>query len=529
MLAINGLTIAYGPVQVVHGVTMKVEEGQIVALIGPNGAGKSSVLRAVSGLIRPKGGDISFLGVSLVGVPPHEIANAGIAHVMEGRHLFGGLSVEDNLILAGSRDDKSSAGNLESIYQRWPRLRERREQLAGTLSGGEQQMLAIGRALMMRPRLLILDEPSWGLAPRIVRDLMETFSKLRREGVTILLCEQMAKLALKVCDYAYVMTGGQIMLQGTSAELLADPELRATYLGGEVGEASRAARDAGMVRTAEGGGAVQTASGLPSTEYRGGPRPAAPILIERSEREKARAERARGQMTRTGGLSDLTVKPIPSSQDTLRDNRYAASESRRQGRIRDFEANKRRTNVEEELTTIRKEIAKLGTAPGLEYREETQPMHQVTSGGPDRSGLEAIRRQRQVAQRGAPPEEPGAGQSGSASSKWASKERARREREAQNRRNRSLEEADPEHLSDRARQKARPGKRSEDVSGVAKDRTRAESLRRTQQSSRMAEQMAAVRVTPQPKRETPDRKLKELGRRQKQSRGSGGSNAGKSI
>jgi len=196
VLTINGLTIAYGPIQVVHGVTMNVEEGQIVALIGPNGAGKSSVLRAVSGLIRPKAGDITFLGANIVGVPPHEIAIAGVAHVMEGRHLFGGLSVEDNLILAGSRDDKSSAGNLEGVYQRWPRLRERREQLAGTLSGGEQQMLAIGRALVTRPRLLILDEPSWGLAPRIVRELMDTFVKLCREGVTILLCEQMANLAL---------------------------------------------------------------------------------------------------------------------------------------------------------------------------------------------------------------------------------------------------------------------------------------------------------------------------------------------
>ncbi|MEJ2719105.1 MAG: ATP-binding cassette domain-containing protein, partial [Deltaproteobacteria bacterium] len=136
MFEINGLSISYGSVEVVHGVSMRVDEGQIVALIGPNGAGKSSVLKAVSGLIRPTAGEILFLGTNLIGVPPHEIAAAGVAHVMEGRHLFGGLSVEDNLLLAGSNDEKASAGNIEAVYQRWPRLRERSEQLAGTLSGG---------------------------------------------------------------------------------------------------------------------------------------------------------------------------------------------------------------------------------------------------------------------------------------------------------------------------------------------------------------------------------------------------------
>lgn len=234
MLDINGLSICYGSVEVVHGVAMHIEQGKIVALIGPNGAGKSSVLRAVSGLIHPTSGDIVFLGASLIGMPPHEIAATGIAHVMEGRHLFGGLTVEDNLLLGGSSDVSASAGSMEDLFQRWPILGERCHQLAGTLSGGEQQLLAIGRALIPRPRLLMLDEPSWGLAPKIVRQLMQTITELRSEGMTILLVEQMAKIALKICDYGYVMSNGRIVLEGSSQELLSNPELHASYLGGEV-------------------------------------------------------------------------------------------------------------------------------------------------------------------------------------------------------------------------------------------------------------------------------------------------------
>lgn len=523
MLAINGLTIAYGPVQVVQGVTVTVDEGQIVALIGPNGAGKSSVLRAVSGLIRPKAGDITFLGVPIVGVPPHEIANAGVAHVMEGRHLFGGLSVEDNLVLAGSRDDKSSAGNLEAVYQRWPRLRERREQLAGTLSGGEQQMLAIGRALMMRPRLLILDEPSWGLAPRVVRDLMETFSKLRREGVTILLCEQMANLALKVCDYAYVMTGGRVALQGTSGDLLRDPALQATYLGGEVGEGSRAVRELSTGAKADRRGEPERTV-LSSKGRRRDPITAVSAEIDRSEREKARAERALRQLSQTGGLGDLGGKPRPPSEANLRRTRYAASEGRREMRAREFEANKRRSNLEEEVTTIRKEIVKLGTARVSEEPGESQSQDRLPSVGRERSGLESIRREKQAMRR-----EPLAGemaadarQSRRALSKWAIKERARRECEAENRRDRNLEEADPEHRTDRARQRSSGEKRSDAHVRPVGDRAGSETLRRTRQARRVTDQTAA-RTTPQQKRETPDRKLKELVRRQKQSRGPGGS------
>ena len=237
MLEISGLSIKYGAVEVVHGVSMRIEEGQIVALIGPNGAGKSSVLRAVSGIKRPSSGNITFLGASIVGGLPHKIVAAGISHVMEGRHLFSGLSVEDNLLLAASSVEGGSGGSLEEVYRRWPILKERTKQLAGNMSGGEQQMLAIARALMTRPRLVILDEPSWGLAPRVVRELMHTITQLRSEGITIFLCEQMANLALKICDYGYVMSNGRVVMEGSAEELLSNPDLQATYLGGEVGEA----------------------------------------------------------------------------------------------------------------------------------------------------------------------------------------------------------------------------------------------------------------------------------------------------
>lgn len=234
MLDVNGLSISYNSVEVVHEVTLHIEEGRIVALIGANGAGKSSVLRAVSGLIRPSRGDIVFQGVSLVGVPPHDIAAAGIGHVMEGRHLFGGLSVEDNLLLATAGKAGGLTGNMEAVFKRWPILSERRHQPAGILSGGEQQLLAIGRALMGRPRMLMLDEPSWGLAPKVVRALMETIQQLRAEGMTILLVEQMAKIALKICDSGYAMSNGRVILEGTGQELLDHPELHSSYLGGDV-------------------------------------------------------------------------------------------------------------------------------------------------------------------------------------------------------------------------------------------------------------------------------------------------------
>jgi lactate racemase len=280
MLEVSNIRISYGAIEVVHGVSLRVDEGRIVALIGPNGAGKSSVLEAVSGLIRPTAGDIVFLGTSLIGVPPHEVASSGVGHVMEGRHLFGGLTVEDNLLLASSNDENSADGNIESVYQRWPRLRERKDQVAGTLSGGEQQMAAIGRALMRRPRLLMLDEPSWGLAPLVVRDLMKTLTQLRDEGMTILLVEQMANLALGICDYAYVMTVGRVALQGEPRELAANPQLQATYLGGAVGPESRQ-REATVHQALASGPKILTSQ---STGY-----PCEPI---ESERRTPAAERA---------------------------------------------------------------------------------------------------------------------------------------------------------------------------------------------------------------------------------------------
>jgi branched-chain amino acid transport system ATP-binding protein len=235
ILAINGISVCYNSVEVVHGVTIEVKERTIIAFIGPNGAGKSSVLRAVSGLVRPSGGEILFCGRSLVGLPPHEIAGAGIGHVMEDRHLFGSLTVEDNLMLAIQGKRTASGNSIETVFQRWPILATHRHQVAGSLSGGEQQILAIARTLMLRPRLLLLDEPSWGLAPRLVRDLMQTIRQLCSEGMTILLVEQMAKIALNVCHYGYLMSNGKIVMEGEAHDLLANPDLQASYLGGKVG------------------------------------------------------------------------------------------------------------------------------------------------------------------------------------------------------------------------------------------------------------------------------------------------------
>lgn len=524
MLTINGLSIAYGPIQVVHGVTMNVEEGQIVALIGPNGAGKSSVLRAVSGLIRPKAGDITFLGANIVGVPPHEIAIAGVAHVMEGRHLFGGLSVEDNLILAGSRDDKSSAGNLEGVYQRWPRLRERREQLAGTLSGGEQQMLAIGRALVTRPRLLILDEPSWGLAPRIVRELMDTFVKLCREGVTILLCEQMANLALKVCDYAYVMTGGRVALEGSSQDLLANPELQATYLGGEIGEASTIPPEPRPLGLAETKPAERKPVSLPETGLKPVPTASPKTEIDRAEKEAGRRERAHRLLAETGGLGGLAAKPgVPTGAERSQ-NRHSARERRRQMRTREFKADERRAGVEQELMTIRKEIGKLGDVRIPAETGGAPVPDKVKSRGPDRKALEVIRQERQVAKPDSSQEATSAkaGRPENDRSGWAALERARREREAVRRREPALQEADPEHQADLERQKGGAGGSTKGDRGPGKDRGRLDEQRRRRQAARQADQ-AAVKPVGKPFPDKPDHKLKEMQRRQKQARGPGGS------
>ncbi len=232
LLEVQGLKIHYGGIQAVRGIDLKVEEGELVCLIGANGAGKSSTLKGIVGLL-PHGGQVHYAGASLKGRPTHAIAAAGLALVPEGRGIFARLTVAENLAMGAylRRDAAAVRGDGERIYETFPRLAERRGQLAGLLSGGEQQMLAIGRALMGRPRLLLLDEPSMGLAPLMVQKIYETIQAVAREGMTILLVEQNAHLALQVSSRGYVMESGAITLAGPSAELAADPQVRAAYLG----------------------------------------------------------------------------------------------------------------------------------------------------------------------------------------------------------------------------------------------------------------------------------------------------------
>jgi branched-chain amino acid transport system ATP-binding protein len=232
LLRVQGLKVAYGGIQAVRGIDFEVAEGELVCLIGANGAGKSSTLKGVMGLAHPKG-EVLFNGERLHKLPTHAIAARGLALVPEGRGIFGRLTVSENLDMgAFTRRDKAGIkADLARVYGLFPRLEERREQLAGTLSGGEQQMLAIGRALMGRPRLLLLDEPSMGLAPLMVRKIYETVAAIAQEGVTILLVEQNANLALQVSQRAYVMESGAITLAGPSVQLSADPKVRSAYLG----------------------------------------------------------------------------------------------------------------------------------------------------------------------------------------------------------------------------------------------------------------------------------------------------------
>ncbi len=232
LLEVKDLKIHYGGIQAVRGIDLKVEEGELVCLIGANGAGKSSTLKGIVGLL-PHGGQVHYAGASLKGRPTHAIAAAGLALVPEGRGIFARLTVAENLAMGAylRRDAAAVRGDGERIYETFPRLAERRGQLAGLLSGGEQQMLAIGRALMGRPRLLLLDEPSMGLAPLMVQKIYETIQAVAREGMTILLVEQNAHLALQVSSRGYVMESGAITLAGPSAELAADPQVRAAYLG----------------------------------------------------------------------------------------------------------------------------------------------------------------------------------------------------------------------------------------------------------------------------------------------------------
>jgi branched-chain amino acid transport system ATP-binding protein len=233
LLSLNNVHIGYGGIKAVKGIQLHVDEGELVTLIGANGAGKTTALKAISGLLKPTAGDILYQGQSIVGVAPHRISQKGLALVPEGRGVFPGLTIEENLAMgAYCRNDKAGvASDLEIAYHRFPRLKERAKQTAGTLSGGEQQMLAISRALMSRPKLLLLDEPSMGLAPIMVQKIFLVVREVAASGVTILLIEQNAKLALQVSNRSYVMDGGVISFEGDSRSLLTDPRVREAYLG----------------------------------------------------------------------------------------------------------------------------------------------------------------------------------------------------------------------------------------------------------------------------------------------------------
>ena len=233
LLQLRGLRVRYGSVQALSGIDLAVHQGELVTLLGSNGAGKSTTLRAISALVTASAGQILWRGASLAGVPAHRLLKLGIGHCPEGRRVLGRQSVADNLILGAylRRDRAGIAADLERCYGLFPRLAERRQQLAGALSGGEQQMLAIARALMGRPALLMLDEPSLGLAPKLVGEVMRALAQLHREGLTLLLVEQNAQAALEIADRGYVLEAGQLTLEGPARELLANPSLRAAYLG----------------------------------------------------------------------------------------------------------------------------------------------------------------------------------------------------------------------------------------------------------------------------------------------------------
>ena len=234
MLTVENLHVSYGAIKALHGVSLKVPQGSIVTLIGANGAGKSTTLRALSGLAKTASGSIRYNGDEISKLPANKIVAAGLCHVPEGRMVFANLTVFENLRMGAylQRDRKWIADQTKYVYSLFPRLKERQTQAAGTLSGGEQQMLAIGRALLSRPRFLMLDEPSLGIAPLLVKSIFERIVEINREqGLTILLVEQNANLALDISSYAYVLETGRILLEGPSAELKADPQVQASYLG----------------------------------------------------------------------------------------------------------------------------------------------------------------------------------------------------------------------------------------------------------------------------------------------------------
>jgi len=232
MLEVRDLHVYYGEIHALKGISFTVRQGEIVTLLGNNGAGKTTTLRTLSGLLAARGGDVQLEGTSLLGIAPHDVVRKGITHVPEGRRIFNRLTVVENLEMgAYTRGDADVDQDMEHVFTVFPRLKERRAQVAGTLSGGEQQMLAIGRALMAKPRLLLLDEPSMGLAPVLVEQIFETVLTINRQGVTILLVEQNAAMALSIAERGYVLETGRLALEGPARELADNPEVRRAYLG----------------------------------------------------------------------------------------------------------------------------------------------------------------------------------------------------------------------------------------------------------------------------------------------------------
>ncbi|MQL53815.1 ATP-binding cassette domain-containing protein [Desulfofundulus thermobenzoicus] len=233
MLEVKNLEVYYGAIRALQGISFDVREGEIVTLIGANGAGKSTTMRTISGLLVPRNGEIIFRGQKINRIPAHKIVRMGISHVPEGRLIFPNLTVMENLLMgAYTRNNRAEIEeNLEEVLSRFPRLRERAKQMAGTLSGGEQQMLAMGRGLMSKPTLLILDEPSMGLSPLLVEEIFEIIKSINQQGTTVLLVEQNAFMALQIAHRAYVLETGRIVLHGTAKELQANPQIRSAYLG----------------------------------------------------------------------------------------------------------------------------------------------------------------------------------------------------------------------------------------------------------------------------------------------------------
>ncbi|NBV15117.1 ABC transporter ATP-binding protein [Janthinobacterium sp.] len=238
MLSINNLHAAYGKVEVLHGISLDVPKGKLVTLIGSNGAGKTTTMRAISGMLKPRSGSVTLGGKDVTGLDSHRIARAGLAHSPEGRRVFASMSVTDNLLLGAfprftrARPKGDIKADLDKAMELFPRLKERRDQLAGTLSGGEQQMLAMARAVMLNPEVILLDEPSMGLAPILVEEVFRIITRLKAEGVTMLLVEQFAAAALNVADYGYVLENGSISVHGPAESLKNDPKVIAAYLGG---------------------------------------------------------------------------------------------------------------------------------------------------------------------------------------------------------------------------------------------------------------------------------------------------------